>query len=356
MFFYIGAEGQRLKEASKINLSLSTLGNVISALVDGASFIPYRDSKLTRLLQDSLGGNSRTVMVATVGPARHNFEESMNTLRYASRAKSIENKPRINENPKDAVLRRYQEEINRLRTMVEEKRARKKTPGSTIITTEGGLKSPPPEEEVKHTSSKSKEINSKSVIQMMDASRIKELTEILEPLGIKFEGDIDCIRAKLQERTESLEKDTQMLKEDKEKLSTDLQKASEELQRAEFECNNLVAQIKWLESKVLNSSGENQLLQKMKSQEAEIELTEIELEKHKLRHEQLRQVLAEKEMTKEEAQATFTSTKNTLDLNVAKLEKITRKVANFGNERWSIERKHVEDIAKLRECSKEMAK
>lgn len=60
-----GAEGMRLKEAGKINLSLSTLGNVISALVDGAAFIPYRDSKLTRILQDGIGGNSRTVMVAT---------------------------------------------------------------------------------------------------------------------------------------------------------------------------------------------------------------------------------------------------------------------------------------------------
>merc|ERR1739841_231169 len=65
-----GATGERLKEATKINLSLSALGNVISALVDGRSgHIPYRDSKLTRLLQDSLGGNTKTVMVANVGPA-----------------------------------------------------------------------------------------------------------------------------------------------------------------------------------------------------------------------------------------------------------------------------------------------
>ncbi len=91
-----GAEGQRLKEASKINLSLSTLGNVISALVDGAPFIPYRDSKLTRILQDSLGGNSRTLMIATVGPSAYNYEETVNTLRYATRAKNIENKPRLN--------------------------------------------------------------------------------------------------------------------------------------------------------------------------------------------------------------------------------------------------------------------
>ena len=111
-----GATGDRLKEATKINLSLSALGNVISALVDGKSaHIPYRDSKLTRLLQDSLGGNTKTVMVANLGPADYNFDETMSTLRYANRAKNIKNKPKINEDPKDAMLREFQEEIARLK-------------------------------------------------------------------------------------------------------------------------------------------------------------------------------------------------------------------------------------------------
>ena len=111
-----GATGERLKEATKINLSLSALGNVISALVDGKSnHIPYRDSKLTRILQDSLGGNTKTVMCANAGPADYNYEESLSTLRYANRAKNIKNRPVINEDPKDAVLREYQEEIARLK-------------------------------------------------------------------------------------------------------------------------------------------------------------------------------------------------------------------------------------------------
>ncbi|XP_020343246.1 kinesin-like protein KIF3B [Oncorhynchus kisutch] len=117
-----GANGERLKEATKINLSLSALGNVISALVDGKStHIPYRDSKLTRLLQDSLGGNAKTVMVATLGPASKNYEESLTTLRYADRAKNIKNKPKINEDPKDALLREFQEEITRLKAQLEER-------------------------------------------------------------------------------------------------------------------------------------------------------------------------------------------------------------------------------------------
>ena len=92
-----GATGDGMKEATKINLSLSALGNVISALVDGkTNHIPYRDSKLTRLLQDSLGGNTKTIMIAAVSPANYNYDETLSTLRYASRAKFIQNKPKIN--------------------------------------------------------------------------------------------------------------------------------------------------------------------------------------------------------------------------------------------------------------------
>ena len=115
------ATGDRLKEAAKINLSLSALGNVISALVDGkSSHIPYRDSKLTRLLQDSLGGNAKTLMIATMSPASYNFDETISTLRYANRAKNIKNKPKVNEDPKDAMLREFQEEINRLKKQLED--------------------------------------------------------------------------------------------------------------------------------------------------------------------------------------------------------------------------------------------
>ncbi|CAL1575455.1 unnamed protein product [Knipowitschia caucasica] len=117
-----GAKGRRLKEAAKINLSLSALGNVISALVDRKStHVPYRDSKLTRLLQDSLGGNAKTVMLATVGPSSKSYEETLATLRYASRAKNIKNKPRVNEDPKDALLREFQAEIARLKAQLEER-------------------------------------------------------------------------------------------------------------------------------------------------------------------------------------------------------------------------------------------
>ena len=111
-----GATGQRFKEATRINLSLSALGQVISALTSRTPTpLSYRNSKLTRLLQDSLGGNTKTVMIANIGPADYNHDETVETLRFASRAKLIKNKPKVNEDPRDAMLRQYQDEISKLR-------------------------------------------------------------------------------------------------------------------------------------------------------------------------------------------------------------------------------------------------
>nr|CAH7740336.1 unnamed protein product [Callosobruchus chinensis] len=116
-----GATGDRLKEATKINKALSSLGNVIYALAENSAHIPYRDSKLTRLLQDSLGGNSKTIMIANIGPASMNYEETIVTLRYAYRAKSIKNTPVKNEDVKEGKLLALQQEIERLKQMIMEK-------------------------------------------------------------------------------------------------------------------------------------------------------------------------------------------------------------------------------------------
>ncbi|XP_047994616.1 chromosome-associated kinesin KIF4-like isoform X2 [Leguminivora glycinivorella] len=111
------ASGERLKEGVKINQGLLALGNVISALGDGTnrSYISYRDSKLTRLLQDSLGGNSLTLMVACVSPADYNLDETVSTLRYADRARRIRNKPIINQDAKAAEIVRLNNLVNELR-------------------------------------------------------------------------------------------------------------------------------------------------------------------------------------------------------------------------------------------------
>ena len=113
------ATGKTFDEGKKINLSLTALGSVIDALSSNRKHIPYKDSKLTRLLSDSLGGNTKTVMFANVSPASFNYDETVGTLRYASRAKLIKNAPKINEDPKDALLRKYEEEIKNLKSLLE---------------------------------------------------------------------------------------------------------------------------------------------------------------------------------------------------------------------------------------------
>ncbi|XP_064484970.1 kinesin-like protein KIF13A isoform X2 [Ornithodoros turicata] len=116
-----GAIGERLKEGSNINKSLTTLGLVISKLADQSSgkakdsFVPYRDSVLTWLLRDNLGGNSRTVMVAAISPAADNYEETLSTLRYADRAKRIINHAVVNEDPNARIIRELREEVEMLR-------------------------------------------------------------------------------------------------------------------------------------------------------------------------------------------------------------------------------------------------
>ncbi|KAK6361826.1 kinesin motor protein cin8 [Orbilia blumenaviensis] len=111
-----GAENKRAKEAGMINQSLLSLGRVITALVEKNSYIPYRESKLTRLLQDSLGGRTKTCIIATVSPAKVNLEETISTLNYAATAKNIENKPQLNQlMTKRAVIKEYITEIERLK-------------------------------------------------------------------------------------------------------------------------------------------------------------------------------------------------------------------------------------------------
>ena len=112
-----GAENKRAAEAGLINKSLLTLGRVINALVDKSAHIPYRESKLTRLLQDSLGGRTKTCIIATVSPSKSNLEETISTLDYAFRAKNIRNKPQINSLvSKNKLLREIGMEIEKLKS------------------------------------------------------------------------------------------------------------------------------------------------------------------------------------------------------------------------------------------------
>jgi hypothetical protein len=120
-----GATGERLAEGSSINKSLSTLGKVITTLARKASgqlgkneVIPYRESKLTRILQNALGGNSKTTMIAAISPALFNFDETFSTLRYADAVKSIKNTAVVNETAQEKLIRELKEENEKLKAML----------------------------------------------------------------------------------------------------------------------------------------------------------------------------------------------------------------------------------------------
>ncbi|XP_043647958.1 kinesin-like protein KIF3A [Drosophila teissieri] len=245
------ASGQRLKEATKINLSLSVLGNVISALVDGKStHIPYRNSKLTRLLQDSLGGNSKTVMCATISPADSNYMETISTLRYASRAKNIQNRMHINEEPKDALLRHFQEEIARLRKQLEE--------GDSLE------EEPPSSEEEEDTAD----------------------DELEAPLEIEMESStVQAVEKKPKKKREKTDAE-------KEELAKRKNEHQKEIEHAKTEQETLRNKLVSLEGKIL-VGGEN-LLEKAQTQELLLEQSIAELEQHEKSEEALKQTLQQK--------------------------------------------------------------
>ncbi|XP_063632324.1 kinesin-like protein KIF3A [Cydia splendana] len=275
------ATGTRLKEATKINQSLSVLGNVISALVDGKStHIPYRNSKLTRLLQDSLGGNSKTVMIATIGPAESNYVETISTLRYANRAKNIENKTHVNSEPGDALLTRFQQEIDQLKKQLEEN--------------ENELE----EEEAELSEG--------------------ELTD-----DTLTESELDSLGP--EERKEL----RKLRREEKEKLNREkanqarkvLEEKKAELQRTKKQQEELKDKLQRLESKVL-VGGEN-LLDKADTQRRLLEQASRELEQRRLIELRLQEDLQKKEAERLDIEERYSSMQ---EENAAKTRKLKRAV------------------------------
>merc|ERR1712130_1002940 len=115
-----GVIGQRMEELKKINKSLSALGDVIAALAEHAKFIPYNNSVLTTLLSESLGGNSKTIMMTTISPADDNFDESLSTLRFAARVKKIRQSAKKNSGDSKGVQERaLKAQINKLKQQLE---------------------------------------------------------------------------------------------------------------------------------------------------------------------------------------------------------------------------------------------
>ncbi|XP_052279055.1 kinesin-like protein KIF3A [Dreissena polymorpha] len=319
-----GATGQRLKEATKINLSLSTLGNVISALVDGkSSHIPYRNSKLTRLLQDSLGGNSKTTMIANVGPADYNYDETISTLRYANRAKNIQNKAKINEDPKDALLRQFQKEIEELRKQLED----------GVTDDEGSEES---EEEVMENGVKVRRKKKKT-----------KKAHISKEKMLEIQSKIDADRRKLLEQKD-------MAEEEKNKVQEDLELKEAELKKYQDEQDALAQKLAAIEKKII-VGGEN-LLEKAEEQERLLEESAVELADRKAKEEKLRKQLEEKEQERLDIEEKYSSLQEEIAGKTKKLKKVWTMLMQAKSEIADLQQEHQREMEGLLENVRQLSR
>ena len=298
-----GATGDRLKEATNINKSLLTLGNVISALVDGVStHVPYRDSKLTKLLQDSLGGNTRTVMIANIGPADWNYDETISTLRYANRAKNIQNKPKINEDPKDALLREFQDEISRLRAQLEMQ-------GGSLtldqISMGGQILG----------QQKPKIVEVEKVIQVVDKEKIDQMEKKL----LQEKEEIENMTKK---KKKEIEAQKNIAEDEKLRLLEELQKTTEDQQLAKEKQSKLVKQLKHMEEKLVQGS---QMMENAVRQEQELQRARMELELRARQEQQLEQELEKRAEENLNLENRFSSQQEEIEDKNRKLKKLYTK-------------------------------
>ncbi|XP_054343359.1 kinesin-like protein KIF3A isoform X1 [Pongo pygmaeus] len=347
-----GATGQRLKEATKINLSLSTLGNVISALVDGKStHVPYRNSKLTRLLQDSLGGNSKTMMCANIGPADYNYDETISTLRYANRAKNIKNKARINEDPKDALLRQFQKEIEELKKKLEEG---EEISGSDIS---GSEEDDDEEGEIGEDGEKRKKRRGSSSSSSSDStcSVIEKPLDKFLPRKKKVSPDkMIEMQAKIDEERKALETKLDMEEEERNKARAELEKREKDLLKAQQEHQSLLEKLSALEKKVI--VGGVDLLAKAEEQEKLLEESNMELEERRKRAEQLRRELEEKEQERLDIEEKYTSLQEEAQGKTKKLKKVWTMLMAAKSEMADLQQEHQREIEGLLENIRQLSR
>ncbi|KAK6471867.1 kinesin-like protein KIF3B [Huso huso] len=320
-----GAQGERLKEATKINLSLSALGNVISALVDGKStHIPYRDSKLTRLLQDSLGGNARTVMVANVGPASYNVEETLTTLRYANRAKNIKNKPKVNEDPKDALLREFQEEIARLKAQLEKRSGKRSKKSQRRHVGEGG-------EELDEEDQDEVEVDDKD-----DSDYWREQQE------------------KLEKERKAIQEDHSLVAEEKLKLLKEKERKMEDLKREKEASEMLSSKVKAMESKLL--VGGKNIVDHTNEQQKVLEQKRQEIAEQKRREREMQQQMDCRDEETLELKETYSSLQQEVDIKTKKLKKLFAKLQAVKAEIHDLQEEHIKERQELEQTQNELTR
>jgi len=341
-----GAVGERLKEATKINLSLSALGNVISALVDGKSVhVPYRDSKLTRLLQDSLGGNAKTIMVANIGPANYNYDETITTLRYANRAKNIKNKPRVNEDPKDTLLREFQEEIARLKAMINQKapKEKKRTREKKIKIKQKSIEN--------ENKDKIKEEEKEKV-----ESDVEDEPEEVEQVEEEEDGSVKEMADKLATEKELLESDTSMLAEEKEKLLQEVRRKEAMLVREKAEKEKMAAKINAMESKLLTGGGGKTIVDHTNELQRALEQRKAEVAERKKTEIEVARKLEEQEEKGVELEKNYSSLQQEVEIKTRKLRKLFTKLQTNKQEIIDVTEEYNRDRRDLEATQEELLK
>ncbi|KAM8847288.1 kinesin-like protein KIF3C [Synchiropus picturatus] len=315
-----GVQGERLKEAAKINLSLSALGNVISALADGRSgHVPYRDSKLTRLLQDSLGGNAKTVMVATLGPSALHYDETLTTLRYANRAKNIQNQPRVNEDPKDALLREFQREIARLRAQLNHRKWRTKQ-------------------------------------KKEDGDSWDDDFEDGDEAEVEKEAE-DYVRLeeqRLEMEKEAIRGDRFLLAEEKQRLLGEKERMMGDLRKEQEATEQLTAKYKAMESKLL--VGGKNIIDHTNEQQKMLELKRHEIAEQTRREREMQQQMLVQDDETLELRDTFTSLQQEVEAKTKKLKKLYAKLQCIKAEIQDVNDEHVRSRQELEQTQNELTR
>ncbi|KAJ4725915.1 Kinesin-related protein [Melia azedarach] len=269
-----GAREGRAREAGEINKSLLTLGRVINALVEHSGHVPYRDSKLTRLLRDSLGGKTKTCIIATISPSIHCLEETLSTLDYAHRAKNIKNKPEINQKMmKSALIKDLYSEIDRLKQEVYAAREKNGIyiPRDRYLQEEAEKKAMAEKIESMELESESKDKQLMELLELYNSQQLltAELSEKLEKTEKKLE-ETEHVLSDLEEK----HRQANATIKEKEFLISNLLKSEKalveqafelraELENAASDVSNLFAKI---ERKDKIEEGNRVLIQKFQSQ------------------------------------------------------------------------------------------
>ena len=254
-----------------------------------------------------MGGNTKTVMIANIGPADYNMDETLSTLRYASRAKHIENKPRINEDPKDAMLREFQEEINRLREQLQ-MAGGKVNPDGTISSA-GGV------------------VEVEKIEMVVDKKQMKKLEA-------KLEREKQDIKAKADKERQKIIDQKNIAEEERQKLLDNLKAKEEEQEKEKTKQQKLLKRLKNMEEKVLQGS---EAMKEAMKQEIELQKARSEVEERRREQLRIKQELQEQEDKKINLQKEYKNQQDELVGKKEEYQKIWNKYRSALSEKNDLE-------------------